>query len=153
MSDRSGEFFRLAFPSGVLATAKKLGRMPLPPYLERQEETSDLERYQTVYASQPGLSQLQLRGCTLIGPCWTGLAKGVARAELTLHVGAGTFSRPSRKGHYHHMHHETIEGEGVCLAVDEAKKRQGRVIAVGTTWVRSLKPYRHQGSLSHTRRY
>ena len=139
--DRSGEFFRLAFPSGVLATAKKLGRMPLPPYLERQEETSDLERYQTVYASQPGAVAAPTAGLHFDQSLLDRISKkGVTRAELTLHVGAGTF-QPVRveKVTDHHMHHETIEvSEGVCLAVDEAKKRQGRVIAVGTTSVRSL---------------
>ena len=148
--DRSGEFYRLAFPAGVLATANKSGHMPLPPYVDREDEPLDLQRYQTVYASQPGAVAAPTAGLHFDEPMLSRLReKGVAQAELTLHVGAGTFQpvRVETVGE-HQMHRETIEvGASVCSAVEEARARQGRVIAVGTTSVRSLEAASQSGRL------
>ena len=139
--NREGEFFRLDFPDGVLSIANQSGHMPLPPYLDRTDQPLDEERYQTVYASQPGAVAAPTAGLHFDKGIFTKLsAKGVARTELTLHVGAGTF-QPVRVESVedHQMHREMVEvNASVCSAIEECRARRGRLIAVGTTSVRSL---------------
>ena len=148
--DRQDEFFRLNFPHGVLATVTEFGHMPLPPYIDRADESVDLERYQTVYASQSGAVAAPTAGLHFDSELLEQLLnKGVSRTELTLHVGAGTF-QPVRVDEVedHQMHKEYIEvPESVSAAVTACRERSGRVVAVGTTSVRSLETASASGSL------
>lgn len=125
----------------ALSVLDRIGHMPLPPYIDREDAASDRERYQTVYSQKQGavaaptaglhfdkLMLQQLRG------------KGVQTAFVTLHVGAGTF-QPVRADNIleHHMHSEVMElSAEVCELVRQTKAAGKRVIAVGTTSVRCL---------------
>ncbi|MBT7369567.1 MAG: tRNA preQ1(34) S-adenosylmethionine ribosyltransferase-isomerase QueA [Gammaproteobacteria bacterium] len=139
--DREGEFFHLAFPREVFAIARDFGHVPLPPYIERDDETVDLERYQTVYAREEGAVAAPTAGLHFDNEILEALkSKGVSSSEVTLHVGAGTF-QPVRVDEVedHVMHKEYIDvPESVCADVMSCKARGGRVVAVGTTSVRSL---------------
>ncbi|MFG6668547.1 tRNA preQ1(34) S-adenosylmethionine ribosyltransferase-isomerase QueA [Halomonas sp. HNIBRBA4712] len=117
------------------------GHMPLPPYITRDDEHSDRERYQTVYARRDGAVAAPTAGLHFDQPLLDALAKkGVESAFVTLHVGAGTF-QPVRVDNIleHHMHSEWFEvGEDTCSKVRKAQAAGRRVIAVGTTSVRCL---------------
>ena len=146
--DREREFFRLEFPGGVLAIAKQFGHLPIPPYLERNDEPLDVERYQTIFASQPGAIAAPTAGLHFDRGIFDKFSeKGVSFTELTLHVGAGTF-QPVRVNSLedHQMHQELVKvGASVCSAVERCRSRQGRLIAVGTTSVRSLEAASQNG--------
>jgi S-adenosylmethionine:tRNA ribosyltransferase-isomerase len=118
-----------------------IGHMPLPPYIEREDALEDQQRYQTVFGERDGAVAAPTAGLhfseALLSQCD---ALGIRRATVTLHVGAGTF-QPVRADNIeeHVMHSEYVEvDEAVCAAVRETRQRGGRVIAVGTTSVRSL---------------
>jgi len=140
---RQGELFELRSPPAVpLADIlKSIGHVPLPPYIERDDEQTDRERYQTVYARREGAVAAPTAGLHFTEPLLAQLRnQGVKQAEVTLHVGAGTF-QPVRVDNLedHIMHREYLEvDESVCEAVREARAAGGRVVAVGTTAVRSL---------------
>jgi S-adenosylmethionine:tRNA ribosyltransferase-isomerase len=125
--------------------------MPLPPYIERQDTALDRERYQTVYARHPGAVAAPTAGLHFDESLLEQItAMGVERAEVTLHVGAGTF-QPVRCDRIedHSMHAEQLEvSPDVCDAVQRTRKRGGRVIAVGTTAVRSLETAASGGELT-----
>ncbi|MDA9219376.1 tRNA preQ1(34) S-adenosylmethionine ribosyltransferase-isomerase QueA [Luminiphilus sp.] len=139
---RQGALFQLAPESGSFTEAmQQLGHIPLPPYIERADSAADRDRYQTVYAKHDGAVAAPTAGLhfdqLLLNQLET---QGVQRAEVTLHVGAGTF-QPVRADEItaHVMHSEYIEvDQACCNAVTECRARGGRVIAVGTTAVRSL---------------
>ncbi|MFC0047508.1 tRNA preQ1(34) S-adenosylmethionine ribosyltransferase-isomerase QueA [Rheinheimera tilapiae] len=143
MTSRHGELFELTLLSDepVLAMLERLGHMPLPPYIDRPDAASDRERYQTVYNAKPGAVAAPTAGLHFDEPLLAALqAKGVEFAFVTLHVGAGTF-QPVRVDNIleHQMHAEYIEvPPEVVAAVEACKARGNRVIAVGTTSVRSL---------------
>jgi S-adenosylmethionine:tRNA ribosyltransferase-isomerase len=148
---REGPFYTLALVEGDLAaTLEAQGHMPLPPYIEREDEAADRERYQTVYARQPGAVAAPTAGLHFDDALLSSLgARGVERAFVTLHVGAGTF-QPVRADHIedHEMHAEQLEvSPEVCEAVARTKARGGRVVAVGTTCVRSLETAAAGGEL------
>jgi len=148
---RQGEFFELEMKAQTLAQAMaETGHMPLPPYIQRQDELQDRDRYQTVYASRPGAVAAPTAGLHFDADMLEDLAAaGVAMARVTLHVGAGTFQpvRAERIEH-HRMHAERIEvSAAVCDAVSAARARGGRVVAVGTTAVRSLETAARGGDL------
>jgi len=148
---REGEFFMLQSVELPMATLmQKLGHMPLPPYIERPDSAEDLDRYQTVYASKPGAVAAPTAGLHFDQELLQALDRqGISRACLTLHVGAGTF-QPVRTERIedHQMHAEYLEvPQAVCEAVAETKARGGRVIAVGTTSVRSLETAAASGEL------
>ncbi|MDZ4730327.1 MAG: tRNA preQ1(34) S-adenosylmethionine ribosyltransferase-isomerase QueA [Xanthomonadales bacterium] len=148
---REGEFFCLRSAGAPLASLmQRMGHMPLPPYIERPDDETDLERYQTVYASRPGAVAAPTAGLHFDEALLDSLEKqGVRRTHLTLHVGAGTF-QPVRAEQIedHQMHAEYLEvPESVCQAVAETRARGGRVIAVGTTSVRSLETAAASGEL------
>ena len=148
---REGAFYELALVEGDLAaTLEAQGHMPLPPYIEREDEAADRERYQTVYARKPGAVAAPTAGLHFDGALLAALEeKGVERAFVTLHVGAGTF-QPVRTDNIedHEMHAEQLEvGPGVCEAIARTKARGGRVVAVGTTCVRSLETAAAGGTL------
>ncbi|PCJ28275.1 MAG: tRNA preQ1(34) S-adenosylmethionine ribosyltransferase-isomerase QueA [SAR86 cluster bacterium] len=119
----------------------RVGHMPLPPYIKRRDEMLDAERYQTVYAEKKGAVAAPTAGLHFDQQMLDAIAqKGIDTAFLTLHVGAGTF-QPVRVDNIleHQMHKELVEvNESVCDKVNECKRRGGRVIAIGTTTVRSL---------------
>lgn len=143
MRERQGELFELEMTTDetVLSMLERLGHMPLPPYIDRPDEASDRERYQTVYNAKPGAVAAPTAGLHFDQPLLDALkAKGIDQAFVTLHVGAGTF-QPVRADDIkdHQMHSEYLEvGDDVVAAIAACKARGGRVIAVGTTSVRSL---------------
>ena len=144
--DREGEFYLLDFNAPVVQYLDACGEVPLPPYIERQAEAADEDRYQTIFARTPGAVAAPTAGLHFDDAILEGLrAKGVAIAPITLHVGAGTF-QPVREDDLsrHRMHAEryTIP-RATRRALDN---RQGRVVAVGTTVVRALESAAAAGS-------
>ncbi|GAA4365517.1 tRNA preQ1(34) S-adenosylmethionine ribosyltransferase-isomerase QueA [Kangiella marina] len=127
-----------------------VGHMPLPPYIDREDELSDKERYQTVYSKVEGAVAAPTAGLHFDDELLDKIAdKGVDTAFVTLHVGAGTFS-PVRVENIleHKMHSEWYElSPEVCDKVKSARQKGGRVIAVGTTSVRCLESASSQGSI------
>ncbi|MHA2940072.1 tRNA preQ1(34) S-adenosylmethionine ribosyltransferase-isomerase QueA [Vibrio sp. RC27] len=125
----------------ILDVLNHIGHMPLPPYIDRPDEETDKERYQTVYNEKPGAVAAPTAGLHFDSDLLDQIQqKGVDMAYVTLHVGAGTF-QPVRVDniHDHHMHAEYVEvSQEVVDAIEVTKARGGRVIAVGTTSVRSL---------------
>ncbi|WP_305842195.1 tRNA preQ1(34) S-adenosylmethionine ribosyltransferase-isomerase QueA [Photobacterium leiognathi] len=143
MVARHDALFEIRFNSDktVLEILDIVGHMPLPPYIDRPDEDADKERYQTVYNAKPGAVAAPTAGLHFDDKLMADLkAKGVNFAFVTLHVGAGTF-QPVRVDDIndHHVHSEYVEvPEEVVAAVNETRANGGRVIAVGTTSVRSL---------------
>jgi S-adenosylmethionine:tRNA ribosyltransferase-isomerase len=141
MLGRQGDLFLLRFSCEVTAFFQEHGEMPLPPYIERRAEDADCERYQTVYARAPGAVAAPTAGLHFDADTFAALERrGVRHAFITLHVGAGTF-QPLRTDEVdaHEMHEEFLEvPEAACDAVNATRAAGGRVIAVGTTVVRSL---------------
>jgi S-adenosylmethionine:tRNA ribosyltransferase-isomerase len=141
MLGREGDLFRLRFSSGVLEFFEAHGEVPLPPYIVRLPDDADREQYQTVYARIPGAVAAPTAGLHFDHDLLAEIeARGIRRAFVTLHVGAGTF-QPVRADDIdeHEMHREYLEvGAGACAAINAARAAGGRVIAVGTTVVRSL---------------
>ncbi len=139
---RHGQFFELASESGTLPDImEQTGHVPLPPYIRRGDEALDRTRYQTVFARRPGAVAAPTAGLHFDAALLERIAaRGVEMAHVTLHVGAGTF-QPVRVENIeeHRMHAERVEVPAkVCEAVRAARQRGGRVVAVGTTAVRSL---------------
>lgn len=149
---RDESFFRLRFesPEPLEKLLLKLGEMPLPPYIERGAEDSDLERYQTVYAREPGAVAAPTAGLHFDEPLLAQLHdKGVQFGYVTLHVGAGTF-QPVRADDIkdHHMHREWLNvGAHLVEQIQRTRAAGGRVIAVGTTVVRALESATVEGRL------
>ncbi|WP_426417144.1 tRNA preQ1(34) S-adenosylmethionine ribosyltransferase-isomerase QueA [Aestuariirhabdus sp. LZHN29] len=152
MVERQNSLFRLRFEgeSSVLELLEQYGHMPLPPYIERDDQASDRERYQTVYARHQGAVAAPTAGLHFDETLLQGLAnKGVETAFVTLHVGAGTF-QPVRvdKIEDHQMHSEYLEvDQSVCDAVNACRARGGRIVAVGTTSVRCLETASRGGEI------
>lgn len=143
MVARHDALFELHFAGDlpVLDILNQIGHMPLPPYIDRPDENSDKERYQTVYNQRPGAVAAPTAGLHFDEPLLAALReKGVDFAYVTLHVGAGTF-QPVRVERIedHQMHSEYAEvSADVVEKINAARARGNRVIAVGTTSVRSL---------------
>lgn len=150
MVARHETLFELRFTEEVLPLLERVGHMPLPPYIDRPDEGADRERYQTVYAERAGAVAAPTAGLHFDEALLEKIAaKGVERAFVTLHVGAGTF-QPVRvdKIEDHHMHKEWLEvSQEVVDAIAVCRARGGRVIAVGTTSVRSLESAARDGVL------
>lgn len=143
MVARHDALFEVEFDDerSVLDILNAIGHMPLPPYIDRPDEDADRELYQTVYSEKPGAVAAPTAGLHFDEPLLAKLRdKGIEMAFVTLHVGAGTF-QPVRVDTIedHIMHSEYAEvPQDVVDAVLAAKARGNRVIAVGTTSVRSL---------------
>jgi S-adenosylmethionine:tRNA ribosyltransferase-isomerase len=141
MLNRDGELFTLRFSCDVLTYFEAHGEMPLPPYVDRPPEHADRDRYQTVFAQEPGAVAAPTAGLHFDASIFAALAaRGVRHAFVTLHVGSGTF-QPMRVAEIerHVMHEEYLEvPEAACTAINAARAAGGRVIAVGTTVVRSV---------------
>ncbi|HEV2332558.1 MAG TPA: tRNA preQ1(34) S-adenosylmethionine ribosyltransferase-isomerase QueA [Gammaproteobacteria bacterium] len=139
---REEDLLKVEFPGVKLLDFLNVhGHVPLPPYIVRDDAGEDRERYQTVYARVPGAVAAPTAGLHFDGATLETLRqRGVRSAYVTLHVGAGTF-QPVREDDIrdHKMHREyAVVSEEVCRAVTATKARGKRVIAVGTTAVRSL---------------
>jgi S-adenosylmethionine:tRNA ribosyltransferase-isomerase len=141
MLGRRSDLYHLQFSCDVAAFFETHGEMPLPPYIGRKAESADLERYQTVYSRAPGAIAAPTAGLHFDSDIFAALEKrGIRHCFVTLHVGAGTF-QPVRVDDIegHEMHEEYLEVPGAaCDAINAARAAGGRVIAVGTTVVRSL---------------
>lgn len=147
---REGNLFHLRFNSdeALLALLDRVGHMPLPPYMEREDTGFDRDRYQTVYASRPGAVAAPTAGLHFDEAILEQLrGKGVGLAWVTLHVGAGTFQPVKVDNiHDHQMHAEYIEVSPETVAAVRATRAAGKkVIAVGTTSVRSLESASQSG--------
>lgn len=139
---REDALFKLAPESGSLKEMmRRFGHMPLPPYIDRLDTQADRDRYQTVYGRREGAVAAPTAGLHFDRALLDALqGAGIHRAEVTLHVGAGTF-QPVRADDIedHVMHKEYVEVDQICCeAVNACRERGGKVIAVGTTAVRSL---------------
>jgi len=149
---REGEFYRLRFdPAEPLRERlQRIGHMPLPPYIQRADRAADRQRYQTVYAREPGAVAAPTAGLHFDQPLLDALAaRGVDSASITLHVGAGTF-QPVRCDDIreHRMHSEWLNvGAELCTKVARTRAAGGRVVAVGTTVVRALESATEDGRL------
>lgn len=152
MKARQGALFVLQTPPNlpVFELLETYGHIPLPPYIDRQDETLDISRYQTVYAQKPGAAAAPTAGLHFDKGLMSRLkAKGVKTAFVTLHVGAGTF-QPVRVDniHDHIMHSEWIDvNQEAVELINNARAQGGRVICVGTTSVRSLESASQGGHL------
>jgi S-adenosylmethionine:tRNA ribosyltransferase-isomerase len=132
------------------AALARAGRMPLPPYIRREPTAEDAERYQTVFASRPGSAAAPTAGLHFTPAILARLeARGVVRTAVTLHVGPGTFlpvRGDSLEGH--RMHEERYDvSEAAVEAVEACRARGGRVVAVGTTAIRTLESSFRNGRL------
>ncbi|CDM25546.1 tRNA preQ1(34) S-adenosylmethionine ribosyltransferase-isomerase QueA [Castellaniella defragrans] len=149
---RRDELFELAFPAPVLELLERHGSVPLPPYITHGAGSEDEARYQTVYAAKPGAVAAPTAGLHFDQAMLDRLdAMGVERAFVTLHVGAGTF-QPVRVARIseHVMHAERyVVPADTLRRIRETRARGGRVIAVGTTSVRSLEAAAHDGDGEH----
>jgi len=140
---RHDTLFEIQFlhESTVYELLETYGHIPLPPYIEREDTEDDKERYQTVFAEEIGAVAAPTAGLHFTPELLQALAdKGVETAKVTLHVGAGTFL-PVRVDNLedHIMHAEWVEvDQATCDAVAACKARGGKIVAVGTTSVRSL---------------
>ncbi len=149
---REGEFYRLRFEGqqAIAELLERYGQLPLPPYITHAAGAEDEERYQTVFARHPGAVAAPTAGLHFDEAMLDALrAKGVQMAHVTLHVGAGTF-QPVRTDniHEHVMHAERYNiPQATIDAINDAKSRGGRVIAVGTTSLRALESAAEFGKL------
>ncbi|MFM8517608.1 MAG: tRNA preQ1(34) S-adenosylmethionine ribosyltransferase-isomerase QueA [Nevskiaceae bacterium] len=138
---RDEDLFRVQLPAEAIDFFTRHGTVPLPPYISRDADREDAERYQSVLAKVPGAVAAPTASLHFDSALLERLAaQGVSRTTLTLHVGAGTF-QPLRTLNIdeHVMHAERVElPEAACEAIARARSAGGRVIAVGTTVVRAL---------------
>ena len=147
VTGREGDLFVVNFnhnnqsENTVLGILNSIGHMPLPPYIQRDDEDFDQDRYQTVYAERPGAVAAPTAGLHFDEKMLQQLSdKGIEQIHVTLHVGAGTF-QPVRVDDLndHYMHKEWIElTKENSEKINKAKKEGRRIIAVGTTSVRCL---------------
>jgi len=148
MQGRHRDLFHLQFSCEVASFFQTHGEIPLPPYIGRSAESADRERYQTVYARVLGAVAAPTAGLHFDADIFAALEKRrVRHAFITLHVGAGTF-QPLRVDDIerHEMHEEYLEVlEPTCDAIKATRAAGGRVIAVGTTVVRSLETAARDG--------
>ena len=136
-----GRFYEVRFPENVFSLLERFGELPLPPYIEHQPDGEDAQRYQTVVAKNPGAVAAPTAGLHFDENILQQLKDfGVHQATVTLHVGAGTFT-PVREEDLskHKMHHEWFSiPEETLQAIEDTKKKGGRVVAIGTTSLRAL---------------
>jgi S-adenosylmethionine:tRNA ribosyltransferase-isomerase len=138
---RVGELFELELDREVVPFLEAHGETPLPPYITRAAGFADRERYQTVFARAPGAVAAPTAGLHFDAALLEELVeRGVERAFVTLHVGAGTFAPVrTQRVEDHELHAEWLEvPAATCAAVERCRARGGRVVAVGTTSVRAL---------------
>ncbi|ORU90644.1 MAG: tRNA preQ1(34) S-adenosylmethionine ribosyltransferase-isomerase QueA [Cycloclasticus sp. symbiont of Poecilosclerida sp. M] len=150
VAGREDDLFNLTFNDPVQQVLADIGHIPLPPYIDRDDESLDVERYQTVFSQQDGAVAAPTAGLHFDTSMLQNLDKiGVDTCFVTLHVGSGTF-QPVREECLddHIMHKEWFSlGADVVEQVNETRQRGGRVIAVGTTAVRALESASQSGAL------
>lgn len=147
---RQGEFYELRIESDqtALSLLEQYGEIPLPPYIQRSPDSADQQRYQTIYAQIEGSVAAPTAGLHFDREILDQVErKGIETASVTLHVGAGTF-QPVRVDNLtaHQMHQEYVDiSPETCRAIERCRARGGRVVAVGTTVVRSLETAARSG--------
>lgn len=150
VAGRAGELFDLELDRDVEPYLAAHGEVPLPPYIERVPADEDRERYQTVFARASGAVAAPTAGLHFDEALLARLAeRGVERGFLTLHVGAGTFA-PVRTEQVeaHRLHPEWVRVSAeLCERIAAARRRGGRIVAVGTTAVRALETAAQKGRL------
>jgi S-adenosylmethionine:tRNA ribosyltransferase-isomerase len=148
--DANGQIFRLELSADAYALMAKHGHVPLPPYIEHADAAEDERRYQTVFAQNPGAVAAPTASLHFDETTLQTLADmGVEQAFVTLHVGAGTFA-PVKSDNLaeHVMHHERYTMPQATIdAIARTRARSGRVIAVGTTTVRTLESWAQTGQM------
>ena len=150
VSARDGELFALIFSVDIMPFLDAHGKVPLPPYLNRSAGEADIERYQTVYANDPGAVAAPTAGLHFDDAMLQEtLAAGASHSWVTLHVGAGTFqSLREEQIAENRLHSERVEvSQQCCDAVRATRAAGGRVVAVGTTTVRALESASATGEL------
>ena len=149
---REGEFYRLAFDAPVLEVLEREGEIPLPPYVQRAPAAADLQRYQTVFAQHAGAVAAPTAGLHFDAQLLDDIRNdGVSITCITLHVGAGTF-QPLRTEDLsaHRLHGEVYAvTQDAASTINQARARGGRVIAVGTTVVRTLESVADDNGVVH----
>ena len=145
-----GALFHLRFPAPALALLQAHGHVPLPPYITHADDANDERRYQTIFAARDGAVAAPTAALHFDDAVLAELAaRGVGRAAITLHVGAGTF-QPVRCDTMseHRMHSEWFEvGAATVAAIDATRAAGGRIVAVGTTTLRALESAARGGVL------
>lgn len=148
---RKGSLFEIAFSHPLLSILDDIGHMPLPPYIDRADAALDQLRYQTVFAETAGAVAAPTAGLHFDDALLQTIkSMGIQIAEVTLHVGAGTF-QPVKVNDVsaHQMHAEWLSvSQSVCDAIKSTRAKGGRVIAVGTTVVRALESASVSGSIA-----
>jgi S-adenosylmethionine:tRNA ribosyltransferase-isomerase len=149
--DSAGPLFRFTLSDDPYALMERHGHVPLPPYIEHEDTADDAERYQTVFARKPGAVAAPTAALHFDPALLAQLEdRGVARAGVTLHVGAGTVQPVKTENIAEHkMHTEWYEiPEATREAIRQTRERGGRVVAVGTTTVRTLESWAATGQAS-----
>jgi S-adenosylmethionine:tRNA ribosyltransferase-isomerase len=149
--DEDGPLFRFAFSDDPHALMEQHGHVPLPPYITHADTAEDARRYQTVFARNPGAVAAPTAALHFDEALLAALeAKGVQRASVTLHVGAGTFQPVKTEDiARHRMHSEWYEvPQATQQAIAALRARGGRLVAVGTTTVRTLESWARSGLAS-----
>jgi S-adenosylmethionine:tRNA ribosyltransferase-isomerase len=149
--DEDGQLFRFRFSEEPHQLMEQHGHVPLPPYIEHGDSAEDVARYQTVFAAKPGAAAAPTAALHFDEGVLAALeARGVQRANVTLHVGAGTFSPVKTENlAEHRMHREWYEVPAATQqAIAETKARGGRIVAVGTTTIRTLESWAQTGQAS-----
>lgn len=144
------DFFEVIFPENAMSLLDRYGALPLPPYISHTPNEEDMNRYQTVMAQKPGAVAAPTAGLHFDEKLLKSLQdRGVAQAAITLHVGAGTFT-PVRDEDLalHQMHYEWYSiPPSTISAIEKTKERGGKIIAVGTTSIRTLESYAITGQM------
>jgi len=138
---REGDLWRIELPSSAREYFERFGEVPLPPYIRRPPEAADRERYQSIFAREPGAVAAPTASLHFDAALAEALAaRGVERTLITLHVGAGTFQPVRTEEIEHHtLHAERVSVDATaCAAIERTRSLGGRVVAVGTTVVRAL---------------
>ena len=149
--DAHGPLFRLRLSDDPHTLMERHGHVPLPPYITHSDTAQDATRYQTVFAAKPGAAAAPTAALHFDAGVLAGLpARGVQRANVTLHVGAGTFSPVKTENlAEHRMHSEWYDvPPATQQAIRETRARGGRIVAVGTTSVRTLESWAQTGQPS-----
>ena len=145
-----GGLFHLRFPDDPLALLERHGHVPLPPYIEHEDSADDERRYQTVFADKPGAVAAPTAALHFDDAVLAALReRGVGTANVTLHVGAGTF-QPVRTENLaeHKMHSEWFEVLPATVeAIERTRRSGGQVVSVGTTTLRALESAARSGGL------
>jgi len=149
--DENGQLFRFAFSDEPHTLMQKYGHVPLPPYITHTDSAEDEQRYQTIFAKEPGAAAAPTAALHFDQGVMDALTnKGVATANVTLHVGAGTFQPVKTENlSEHRMHSEWYNIPATTVqAISDCHARGGRVVAVGTTCVRTLESWAKTGQTS-----